>query len=256
MSIELTTDGGVATITINRPEKKNALVLGMRSALADICWQVNEDPAIRAVVITGAGTDFCSGADVTEMGGGGINGSLYRVRLMAKMIRSLARIQKPVIAAVRGVSVGAGWSIAMACDIIIASETARFCQIFKKIALAPDAGAVWFLTRYLGLAKAKELVYSARFVSAQEALELGLVNRVVADEQLLEEAYALAREYAAAPTVALGMAKRMFDAASTTTLDQFLDLEASMQPLVVTSTDFKEGASAFKEKRQANFTGG
>jgi 2-(1,2-epoxy-1,2-dihydrophenyl)acetyl-CoA isomerase len=189
------------------------------------------------------------------MGGGGINGSFYRVRLMAKMIRSLARIQKPVIAAVRGVSVGAGWSIALACDVIIASETARFCQIFKKIALAPDAGAVWFLTRYLGVAKAKELVYSARFVSAQEAHELGLVSRVVADDQLLAEAQALARDYAAAPTIALGIAKRMFDVASTTTLDEFLDHEASMQPLVVTSGDFKEGASAFKEKRQANFNG-
>jgi 2-(1,2-epoxy-1,2-dihydrophenyl)acetyl-CoA isomerase len=255
MSIELSTDGAVATITINRPEKKNALILSMRSALADACDQINADPAIRAVVITGAGTDFCSGADVTEMGGGGINGSFYRVRLMAKMIRSLARIQKPVIAAVRGVSVGAGWSIALACDVIIASETARFCQIFKKIALAPDAGAVWFLTRYLGIAKAKELVYSARFVSAQEALEMGLVTRVVTDDQLLAEAHALAREYAAAPTIALGIAKRMFDVASTTTLDEFLDHEASMQPLVVTSSDFKEGASAFKEKRQAQFTG-
>jgi 2-(1,2-epoxy-1,2-dihydrophenyl)acetyl-CoA isomerase len=255
MSIELTIDGAVATITINRPEKKNALILSMRQALADAADQVNADPAIRAVVITGAGTDFCSGADVTEMGGGGINGSFYRVRLMAKMIRSLARIQKPVIAAVRGVSVGAGWSIAMACDVIIASETARFCQIFKKIALAPDAGAVWFLTRYVGLQKAKELVYSARFVSAPEALELGLVNRVVADDQLLAEAHALAREYAEAPTIALGIAKRMFDVASTTTLDEFLDHEASMQPLVVTSGDFKEGASAFKEKRPAQFTG-
>lgn len=255
MSIELTVDGAVATITINRPEKKNALILSMRSGLADVCEQINNDPAIRAVVITGAGTDFCSGADVTEMGGGGINGSFLRVRLMAKMIRSLARIQKPVIAAVRGVAVGAGWSIAMACDVIIASETARFCQIFKKIALAPDAGAVWFLTRYLGVNKAKELVYSARFVSAQEAHQLGLVNRVVADDQLLAEAHALAREYAEAPTVALGMAKRMFDVASTTTLDEFLDHEASMQPLVVTSADFKEGASAFKEKRPAQFTG-
>jgi 2-(1,2-epoxy-1,2-dihydrophenyl)acetyl-CoA isomerase len=255
MSIELTIDGAVATITINRPEKKNALILSMRQALADAAEQVNADPAIRAVVITGAGTDFCSGADVTEMGGGGINGSFYRVRLMAKMIRSLARIQKPVIAAVRGVSVGAGWSIAMACDVVIASETARFCQIFKKIALAPDAGAVWFLTRYVGLQKAKELVYSARFVSASEALELGLVSRVVADDQLLAEAHALAREYAEAPTIALGIAKRMFDVASTTTLDEFLDHEASMQPLVVTSTDFKEGASAFKEKRPAQFTG-
>lgn len=255
MSIELSTEGGVATITINRPEKKNALILSMRSALAEICEQVNADPAIRAVVITGAGTDFCSGADVTEMGGGGINGSLYRVRLMAKMIRSLARIQKPVIAAVRGVAVGAGWSIALACDVIIASETARFCQIFKKIALAPDAGAVWFLSRYLGIAKAKELVYSARFVNAQEALEMGLVTRVVSDDQLLAEAHALAREYAAAPTIALGIAKRMFDVAPTSSLDEFLDHEASMQPLVVTTSDFKEGASAFKEKRPPQFTG-
>ena len=255
MSIELTTDGGVATITLNRPEKKNAMLLAMRDALAAGCEHINDTPEIRAVVLTGAGTDFCAGADIGEMGMGGLNGSFYRARHMHKAICAIARVQKPLICAVRGVAVGMGFSMALASDVVIASETARFSQIQKKIALPPDAGAVWFLTRYLGIAKAKELVFSARMVSAKEALELGLVARVVPDEALLSEAHALAREYVEAPTIALALAKRMFDVAPTLTLDEFMSLEGSMLPLAVQATDFKEGTLAFKEKRAARFSG-
>ena len=255
MTIELHCDGAVATVTLNRPEKKNAMLLAMRDGLADLCEQLNDRPEIRAVVLTGAGTDFCAGADIGEMGMGGLNGSFLRARHMHKVIRALARVQKPMVCATRGVAVGMGFSMALACDVIVASETARFSQIQKKIALPPDAGGAWFLARQIGVARAKDLAFSARMVGADEALQLGLVQKLVPDPQLLDQAMALAREYATAPTIAMGLAKRMFDVAATLTLDQFMDLEGSMLPLAVQADDFKEGTQAFKDKRPAQFTG-
>jgi 2-(1,2-epoxy-1,2-dihydrophenyl)acetyl-CoA isomerase len=231
------------------------MLLAMRDGLADICEQLNDRPEIRAVVLTGAGTDFCAGADIGEMGMGGLNGSFLRARHMHKVIRALARVQKPLIGATRGVAVGMGFSMALACDLVIAGQSTRFSQIQKKIALPPDAGGAWFLARQVGVARAKELAFSARMVGADEALQLGLVHKVVPDDRVLDEALTLAHEYAAAPTVAMGLAKRMFDVAPTLTLDQFMDLEGSMLPLAVQADDFKEGTQAFKDKRAAVFTG-
>jgi len=255
MSIEFRTDGAVGVITLARPDKKNAMLLAMRDGLAELCEQINDNPDVRAVILTGAGSDFCSGADIGEMGMGGLNGSFLRARHMHKLIRAIARVQKPVVCATRGVAVGMGFSMALASDVIIASETTRFAQIQKKIALPPDAGGAWFLSRQLGIAKAKDLTFSARMVGAAEALQLGLVLKVVPDKALLDEALALAREYARAPTIALGLAKRMFDVAPSLTLDEFMDLEGSMLPLAVQAQDFKEGTQAFKDKRSADFTG-
>ena len=255
MSIEFRIEGAVGVITLARPDKKNAMLLAMRDGLAELCEQINDNPDVRAVILTGAGSDFCSGADIGEMGMGGLNGSFLRARHMHKVIRALARVQKPLIAATRGVAVGMGFSMALAADVIVASQTTRFSQIQRKIALPPDAGGAWFLVRQLGVAKAKELTFSARMVAADEALALGLVHKVVPDEALMDEALALAREYAGAPTIALGLAKRMFDVAASLTLDEFMDLEGSMLPLAVQADDFKEGTQAFKDKRTARFTG-
>ena len=255
MAIEVQLDGAVAIVTLDRPEKKNAMLLAMRDSLAEACERLNDSPEVRAVVLTGAGSDFCAGADIGEMGMGGLNGSFLRARHMHKVIRAIARVQKPVICATRGVAVGMGFSMALAADVIVASETSRFSQIQRKIALPPDAGGAWFLVRQLGMAKAKDLAFSARMVGSAEALALGLVHKVVPDAALMDEALALAREYAAAPTIALGLAKRMFDVASTLTLDEFMDLEGSMLPLAVQAEDFKEGTQAFKDKRPAAFTG-
>jgi 2-(1,2-epoxy-1,2-dihydrophenyl)acetyl-CoA isomerase len=174
---------------------------------------------------------------------------------MHKVIRAIARVQKPVVCATRGVAVGMGFSMALASDVVIASETTRFSQIQRRIALPPDAGGAWLLVRHLGVARAKELTFSARMVDAAEALELGLVMKVVPDAALQQEALALAQEYAQAPTIALGLAKRMFDVAPTMTLDEFMDLEGSMLPLAVQAEDFKEGTQAFREKRPARFSG-
>lgn len=255
MSIDMVKDGAVATITMNRPERKNALTFELRAALRETLEQVGQDDGVRAVVLTGAGTAFCAGADVEAMSAGGLADSRSRMLHSHALVRTLYRLEKPVIAAVRGHAVGFGWSLALASDLVLASETARFSQIFKRVGLAPDGGAVYFLTRCLGQAKAKELVYSARMVHADEALALGLVNRVVKDAQLLDEAHRWAHELAASPTFALVLAKRMFEASSAPGLDQFLEMELLIQPQLKQTHDHAEGTRAFREKREPVFVG-
>jgi 2-(1,2-epoxy-1,2-dihydrophenyl)acetyl-CoA isomerase len=255
MMIEFSVEAGVATLRLNRPEKKNAILLAMRDELAALCERIDDDPEIRAVVLCAAGSDFCAGADVGEFGQGGINGSFYRAQHMHKLMRAIARVRRPVVCAVRGVAVGIGFSLALAADVVLASPTARFSQIQKKIALPPDGGGVWFLTRHLSIARAKDLVFSARWVSADEAHQLGFVLRVVPDAELEAEAQKLAREYAEGPTIALGIAKRMFDVAHKLTLDEFMEIEGTAVPLSVQVEDFREGAASFREKRPPKFTG-
>jgi 2-(1,2-epoxy-1,2-dihydrophenyl)acetyl-CoA isomerase len=253
--IRTTISDGLAHVELDRAEKKNAMLLEMRDGLAEIFEALADNDDVRAVLLSGKGGDFCAGADISEMGKGGLAGSLYRVRHMQRLMRAMVRLQKPVVAAVGGVAVGMGFSMALACDVVLAGESARFGQVQRKIALPPDAGAVWFLTRYLGILRAKELVLSGRMVPAQEALGLGLVSQVLPDAELLETARALALEYAQGPTVAFGIGKRMFDLAPSSSFDDFLEHEASMVPLSVTSDDFKEGTRAFLEKRKPAWTG-
>lgn len=255
MSIDIQRRGAVAVVTIDNPAKKNALTPDMRkSLLAAFLGFVDEDE-VRAVVLTGAGDAFCSGADVGAMGSRDLAGARVRMKTLHAMVRAVHGLDKPVIAAVRGAAVGAGWSLALACDLVIASETAKFAQVFKRIGLAPDGGAIWFLARQIGFSRAKELVYSARTLLALEALALGLVHRVVADDRLLQEALDLAHDYADGPTLALGMAKQMFAACVLPSLDQFLEMEILVGPQLTQTRDHAEGSAAFKEKRKPAFTG-
>ena len=257
MTVEMTVDGAVATVTFNRPEKRNALTVEMRQKLTESFERIAEDDAIRAVILTGAGEAFCAGADVTAMAGGRtvVRGRGLMQRGSHRAIRALHHLEKPTIAAVRGPAVGIGWSYALACDMIVASETARFAQVFKRLGLAPDGGAVWFLTQRIGVMRAKELVFTARFLSGPEALELGLVNKVVPDAELMPTATRLAQELAAGPTFALGLAKKLFHAAVAPTLDQFLETELLVQPTLYQTEDHPEGVKAFKEKRDPKFAG-
>lgn len=255
MSIELSKADGVATITLNRPDKKNAMLLAMRDRIAEICDEINDDDAVRAVVLTGAGSDFCAGADVSEMAKGGIPGSLFKARHMHRAIRGVGRVTKPMVGAVRGVALGMGLSMALACDYLIATPTLRMGAVQRKIGLSPDAGNVWFLTRYLGVARARELVFSGRMFGAEEAQSWGLITKIVPDEQLMGEALALAKSFVDGPTLAFGAAKKMFDAATRMSLDEFMDLEGSLVPLMAQAEDFKEGTRAFIEKRAPKFTG-
>jgi 2-(1,2-epoxy-1,2-dihydrophenyl)acetyl-CoA isomerase len=255
MSIRFHLDGPVAVITLDRPDKKNAMLLSMRDEIAALCERVNDDPAIRVAILTGAGSDFCSGADVSEMGQGGVAGSTLKARHMERAIVALGSLQKPLIGAIRGVAVGMGLSMALACDVVLATASLRMGCVQRKIGLCPDAGNVWFLQRQLGAQRAKDLVFSGRLLGAQEALDWGLVARVVDDAALDGEALAVAKSYSEAPTLALGIAKRMFAAAGSMTLAEFMQFEGSLVPLVAQSADFHEGTKAFLEKRPARFVG-
>ncbi|GAA0317403.1 2-(1,2-epoxy-1,2-dihydrophenyl)acetyl-CoA isomerase PaaG [Sphingomonas oligophenolica] len=255
MTVTLESNGNVATVTLDRPEKKNALSLAMRVDVPKLFEQIQDDVSIRAVVLTGSGRDFCAGADVSEMGGGGIADSMARVEILHRMVRSLIRTDIPIIAAVRGVCIGVGWSMALACDYVVAAPDARFQFAFRHIGLAPDGGAVHLLSQNLGMLRAKALVYSGRFVSGQEAMDMGLVSELAHADGILDRANALAAELAQSPTLSLRMIKRQFAAAEAQTFEEALAGEKIMQPLMIRSDDFREGTSAFKEKRKAQFTG-
>jgi len=255
MSIELAVERGVATVTISQPAKKNAISLAMREQLWTVFEGLAENDEVRAVILTGAGDDFCSGMDVDTMGTGDVAWSLTKMRRLQRIARAIASLKKPTIAAVNGVCVGVGWSYALACDIVIASETARFAQIFRNVGLTPDGGAVWQLRQQIGAMRAKEIVYSGRKVGVDEALALGLVLEKVESGRLLERAQEMAESFCAAPTLALGMAKRQFDLASSASFDQFLEFEFAMQPVMSRTEDHVEGVTAFKDKRPPSFKG-
>lgn len=254
--IEYQKTGAIARIVINRPERKNALAFEMRQQLADAFRQADQDDEVRAVVLTGTGDTFCAGADVNKMQIRDVKGARNNLQRNAHvLIKALYHIEKPVIAAVRGSTVGIGLSMMLACDMAIVSDTAKFSCVFARRGLAPDSGAVFFLSRLIGLAKARELVFTTRFFSAQEAADMGVVNQVVPDDQLEQVVQELAEAMAAQPTYALAMAKKMFQFSQQPTLDHFLEYEALMQPQIHQTQDYREGIASFQEKRPPRFVG-
>ena len=245
----------VAIITLDRPEKMNALTVEMREALATCFDAAGRDPAVRAVLLRATGKAFCASGDVGKMGDFTAASGQHLLKLAHRMVRNLANIEKPVVAGVRGAVAGIGWSMALACDAVVASETARFTQVFRHVGLVPDGGAIYFLTQHLGVQRAKELVFSGRRIDAQEALGLGLVNRVVPDDALDAAAFDYARELANGPTFALCVAKKMFKLMYQPDLETLLDAEAWAQGLTLLTDDHKEGVRAFFEKRKPVFRG-
>lgn len=255
MSIEVTREGGVATVKLNRPDKLNALSNDMYHELATAFGTLNADDAVRCVVLTGAGRAFCAGGDVTSMGSYDVVAGRKRSRGHSRMILALHNLEKPVIAAIRGPAAGIGASLALASDLIVASETAYLLMAFKNVGIPPDGGAIFFLTQHLGIARAKELVYSARKLPAREAAEMGIVTKVVPDGELETAAQALAGELATSATYALMLAKRMFQSMYTPTLEQLLETENLAVAGARLTHDHQEGIAAFREKRKAQFTG-
>ena len=255
MHIELLREGPLATVRLNRPDALNALSEPMKDELGALFAELARDASVRAVVLCAAGRAFCASGDVTTMGDFTVVSAQDRLKRAHRMIINLAAIEKPVIAAVQGAVAGIGWSMAMACDQIIATENAYFSQVFKNVGLAPDGGAIYFLTQNLGVLRAKELVLSGRRVGAREALELGLVSRVVPDGEQEQQAKALAEELAHGPTMAFGFGKKLFKQTITPTLETFLDAEAWAQGNALLTDDHREGVRAFLEKRKPVFKG-
>ena len=255
MSITVTKNNGIATVLLDRADKLNALSGEMYHDLADaFLWLANDDEA-RCVVVTGAGRAFCAGGDVGSMGDFDVVSGRKRSQGHHQMIKALHNLEKPVIASVRGPAAGIGASIALACDLIIASETAYLLMAFKNVGIPPDGGAIFLLTQHLGIARAKELVYTARKLPAAEAKEMGLVVKVVPDGELEAATQALAAEIASSATYALRLAKKMFQSMYTPTLETLLELENTAVCGARLTHDHKEGIAAFKEKRKAKFEG-
>jgi 2-(1,2-epoxy-1,2-dihydrophenyl)acetyl-CoA isomerase len=255
MNVRFEKEGSIAVLTLDRPERLNAMADPMWDALYEHLGKIAADDAIRAAILTGAGRAFCSGGDVTGMAKSDIVSGRARSQRRHRTVQALYNLEKPVIAAVRGAVYGIGTALALACDLVVASDTTKFSMAFKKVGVVPDGGAIFFLTQYLGIAQAKDLVYTARVVPADEALILGLVIRVVPDDKLDGEARALAKEMAESATYALALTKKMFHSMYVPTLEQLLEMEALASGAVRLTHDHKEGVDAFKEKRPAKFLG-
>lgn len=255
MSLEYSIAHGVATVVINRPERKNAITMDMRRQFQEVFQILQDDNAVRAIVLTGAGGDFSAGADVGEIGTGGVAGNLHNARTRTRMVRAVAHTHKPIIAAVEGVCIGMSFAMALACDFIICAHNARFQFAFRHIGLALDAGAGWLLERHVGVMRAKDIAYSGRFVSGEQAAQYGFALEALPAGEVLAKAVDMARDYATAPTLALSEIKRQFDNAPGQTFDEALDYEVTVQALMTWTEDFREGSTAFKEKRKPGYRG-
>lgn len=247
--------GAVTTITLNRPEARNALDLALRQELRAALDEVEADTGARVVVLTGAGGNFCAGGDVKLMRDKRHTAAegRARVEILNRLVLRLVDFPRPTIAMVDGFAVGAGCNLALCCDLIVASDRARFGEVFAKIGLVPDGGGSWLLPRLVGMARAKELIFTAEVIDAAEALRIGLVNRVVPAAELGAVTRGLADRIAAGPPAVLGMAKQMVNRAAVSDLAAALEREAFSQALAITGDEHQEGLRAFFEKRPARF---
>jgi len=252
-------ENDVAWITLNRPEQRNAVNADMRDELIHVLTDARLNPEIRALVITGSGKGFCTGADLSGPRREGPSGPGVTREVMKsssqRLIRALWDLEKPVVAAVNGVAAGLGSHLAFASDFVIAAEGVRFIEVFVRRGIAVDAGGAFLLPRLVGLQKAKEMVYFGDDLSADEAQRLGLVSKVVSADQLEAAARDWAEKLAQGPTLAIGMSKRLLNRSLESDIDTALEEEALVQTIVTQSEDTKEGMTAFMERRTPQFKG-
>lgn len=258
-TIEFVCEDGLARLTLNRPDKLNSFNAVMHEEVRAAMKTVQRDDGIRCLLISGNGRGFCAGQDLSDRNVApdaevpDLGESLEQK--YNPLIRSIARLEKPVICAVNGVAAGAGANIALACDIVIAAESAKFIQSFCNIGLVPDSGGTWTLPRLVGRARALGMALLGERISARQAEEWGLIWKCVADDELSDTAAQMARHLATQPTLGLGLIKRAMLASSDNSLDDQLDLERDLQRLAGRSEDYREGVGAFMDKREPEFKG-
>jgi 2-(1,2-epoxy-1,2-dihydrophenyl)acetyl-CoA isomerase len=246
----------LAKVTLNRPEVLNAFSIEMREGLANIVDNLAADDDVRAVVITGAGRAFSAGGDIKSWGDLKDENKMKSIMgFVHRAVKGITSMEKPVIAMVNGDAVGAGCNLALACDLIVASENARFGEVFVRIGLGPDWGGAYLLPRLIGMAKAKELLFTGKIISANEALEMGLINNVVPLENLEETGMKLAERLSRSATRAIGMTKNFLQKAWHMDLEEALNYEALMQKELMETTDHKEAVKAFLNKEKPTFIG-
>jgi 2-(1,2-epoxy-1,2-dihydrophenyl)acetyl-CoA isomerase len=249
-------ENGIATITLNRPEVYNALNNEITFELQDALKQVAKDDVVRVVVLTGAGKAFCSGQDLKSTPADQKRSFMESLhKRYNPIITAMRHLPKPIIARINGVAAGAGCSLALACDVLIASEEATLIEVFINIGLVPDSGSSWFLPRLVGMARAFELATMGTRMKAADAERIGLVNKCVPANQLDETINQYASYYATAPTRAIGLIKKMLNRSETSSLEDMLEYEAYCQEIAGKSEDYKEGMEAFLGKRKAEFRG-
>jgi enoyl-CoA hydratase/carnithine racemase len=251
---------GVATVTLTRPDTLNSLTFEVYEELRDTFAAMDRDDAVRAVVITGEGRAFCSGGDVRsiigELFARDMKGLVAFTRVTGALIRNIRALRRPVVAAVNGTAVGAGAVIALACDFRVASSAAKFGFVFPRVGLCgADMGAAYLLPRVVGLAHANELLFLGDVIKADEALRIGLVTRVVAPEQCVPEARAIAERLASGPAFAHAMTKQMLESEHTMTLDQAIEAEAQVQAICMQHPDFRTAYDAWVDKKPCVFEG-
>ncbi len=252
---------GIARLTLNKPEKMNALSWGSWAEIETAIADAEADDAVKVVLITGNGRGFCAGTDLTGQGGEAdwpkrpLQGRPGMMRSRYLATAQIYHCKKPTIAAVNGASVGAGFSLAMACDIRIASEAARFSAIFVKRAIVADTGSTWFLPRLVGIENALKLLYTGRIIDAAEALRIGLVSEVVPADELAERSSALAKEIATGPSVAIELIKKVTLDGLTRDLDTSIQMEQFLQGITSKTEDVTEGRQSFLERREPVFKG-
>jgi 2-(1,2-epoxy-1,2-dihydrophenyl)acetyl-CoA isomerase len=258
-AVQFTLENSVAWVTMNRPEARNAVNAEMRDELISVFTDARSNPEIRALILTGTGKGFCTGADLSGPRGQGPTGPGAGREVMKqssqRLIRALWELEKPVVAAVNGVAAGLGSHLAFASDLVVAAQEARFIEVFVRRGIAIDAAGAFLLPRLIGLAKAKELVFFGDDLGAEEAQRIGLVNKVVAADQLAAAAREWAERLAQGPTFAIGMSKRLLNRSLESSLETALEEEALAQSLVTQSEDTREGMAAFMERRQPKFRG-
>lgn len=252
-------DGQVSYITLNRPEVLNALTPGQRDLLVELLDRASADPDVRAVVLTGTGRGFCAGADLRGASGAGarVAGDVARtLRLGAqRLIAAVLDCEKPVIAAVNGTAAGLGAHLAFACDLVLAAESAKFIEVFARRGLVPDGGGAYLLPRLIGPRRAKELMFFGEALTAREAERLGLVNRVLEDEELTKTAREWAERLATGPTRALALTKQLVNASLDTDRAGAFAAEAAAQEINMTTEDAQEGVASFVERRSPEYRG-